>query len=102
VGVNGVVFGQADMGLCWVNNYELEFMCWYVPEFSALWRPFVVRGAGGVAHAMLHDDRALFVLWQLLVFVYFFAHIAASAMRNQGRGRASVAAPGGATGLGAS
>jgi hypothetical protein len=102
VGVNGVVFGQEGMGACWANNYELEFLCWYVPEFSALWRPFVVRGAGGVAHAMLHDDRRFFVLWQLLVFVYFFAHIAGSAMRNQRQRHASVAASGGAPGVGAS
>jgi hypothetical protein len=94
VGVNGVVFGQEDMGMCWANNYELEFLCWYVPEFSALWRPFVVRGAGGVAQAMLHDDRAFFVLWQLIVFVYFLARVAVSALRKQGP--APVAASSGA------
>lgn len=80
VGVNGVVFGQADMELCWANDYALEFLCWYVPEFSALWRPFVMHGAGGVVRAMMSDDRALFALWQTLVFVYFLASIAVSEM----------------------
>lgn len=83
VGVNGVVFGQADMDVCWANNYALECLCWYVPEFSALWRPFVVRGAGGVANALLHDKRTLFVLWQITVFVYYFARIVVLEARNQ-------------------
>ncbi len=41
VGVNGVVFDQAAMAACAVEDYALEFLCWYVPEFSALFRPFV-------------------------------------------------------------
>lgn len=41
VGVSGAVFGEANMGICFENNYQLEFLCWYVPEFSALLRPFV-------------------------------------------------------------
>jgi len=83
VGINGVVFGQADMDVCWQNNYALECLCWYVPEFSALWRPFVVRGPGGVVHALLHDRRTIFVLWQIIVFVYFFVRIFALEVGNQ-------------------
>lgn len=83
VGINGVVFGQADMDVCWQNNYALECLCWYVPEFSALWRPFVVRGAGGVVHALLHDRRTIFFVWQITVLVYFFMRIAVLEVRNQ-------------------
>lgn len=39
VGINGAVFDQQDLGIC--RPVEYEFLCWYVPEFSALWRPFV-------------------------------------------------------------
>ena len=41
VGVNGAVFDQNNLELCTANKYELEFLCWYVPEFSVLFRPFV-------------------------------------------------------------
>ena len=44
VGANGQLCGQASLGLCTENDYALEHLCWYVPEFSALWRPFVVLG----------------------------------------------------------
>jgi hypothetical protein len=40
VGLNGLVFGQAGLEVC-AADYSLEFLTWYVPEFSALWRPFV-------------------------------------------------------------
>jgi len=40
VGVNGVVFDQYGMGLCRQKNFRLEALCWYTPEFSALFRPF--------------------------------------------------------------
>ena len=41
VGVNGLVYRQYGLGVCTENHYQLEFLCWYVPEFSPLFRPFV-------------------------------------------------------------
>jgi hypothetical protein len=41
VAIDGAVFGQANLGICQQNDWAQEFLCWYVPEFSALWRPFV-------------------------------------------------------------
>jgi hypothetical protein len=41
VGINGAVYGQLDMGLC-NEQPNLEPLCWYSPEFSALFRPFIV------------------------------------------------------------
>ena len=41
VGVNGLVFDQAGLGMCTANDYALEAFCLYVPEMSALWHPFV-------------------------------------------------------------
>lgn len=39
VGINGAVYDQQDLGVC--RSETNEFLCWYVPEFSALWHPFV-------------------------------------------------------------
>jgi hypothetical protein len=41
VGIDGQTFGQFGQGICPANNYSLESFCWYVPEFSVLWTPFV-------------------------------------------------------------
>jgi hypothetical protein len=37
-----VAFNLKTLEICFVNNYALEHLCWHVPEFSVLWRPFVV------------------------------------------------------------
>jgi hypothetical protein len=41
VGANGAVFRQDDQGICQANNYALESLCWYTPEFSPLVLPFI-------------------------------------------------------------
>ncbi len=41
VGLNGLVYRQYGLGVCSADHYALEFLCWYVPEFSVLFRPFV-------------------------------------------------------------
>ena len=40
--INGAIFDQRNLNICGSNNYQLEFLCWYVPEFSVLIRPFIV------------------------------------------------------------
>lgn len=42
VGVNGLVYGFDTPAICTANNYALEFLCWYTPEYSPLFRPLVV------------------------------------------------------------
>lgn len=39
--IQGYLFGQRDLGICQKNQYALESLCWYVPEFSPLLRQFV-------------------------------------------------------------
>ena len=39
VAIDGAVFGQAALDVCF--NDTFASLCWYVPEFSPLWRPFV-------------------------------------------------------------
>ena len=41
VGISATVFNHPNVALCVQHHYALEHLCWYVPEFSALWRPFV-------------------------------------------------------------
>jgi hypothetical protein len=41
VGIDGATFGQFGQGICPANHYSLESFCWYLPEFSVLWTPFV-------------------------------------------------------------
>ncbi len=41
VGIDGQVFGRFAQDPCSANHYSLESFCWYVPEFSVLWTPFV-------------------------------------------------------------
>lgn len=68
VGIDGYLYGQANMDACWGNNYALEFLCWYVPEFSALWRPFV---EGFRVHEA-YQNQLLFVVWQVFIFIVLF------------------------------
>jgi len=41
VGANGIVFQGYGSELFWRNDFELEYLTWYVPEYSVLWMPFV-------------------------------------------------------------
>jgi hypothetical protein len=41
VGIDGQTFGRFAQDTCTVNHYHRESFCWYVPEFSVLWTPFV-------------------------------------------------------------
>jgi hypothetical protein len=42
VGIDGAVFGLDGLsGIGTANNYALEGLTWYVPEFSPLWHPFI-------------------------------------------------------------
>jgi len=63
VGINGSVFDQSNLDICTANNYALESLCWYVPEFSVLWRPFVV-------FQQPNFNGIIITCYGLLVFVY--------------------------------
>ncbi|TMD89224.1 MAG: hypothetical protein E6I73_11050 [Chloroflexi bacterium] len=43
VGIDGQVFGRFGQDVCSANHYSQESLCWYVPEFSVLWTPFVFK-----------------------------------------------------------
>jgi len=45
VGVNGLVFDQHGLDVCWKDGYALEALCHFTPEHSVLWHPFVDFGS---------------------------------------------------------
>lgn len=71
VAVNGYLYGQDQMDACWADNYSKEYLCWYLPEFSALWRPFVT---GSFWH-MLSNVRWPYAAWSLLVVCYLLVRL---------------------------
>ena len=40
--VQGYLYGNSDLAICGDNKSALELLCWYVPEFSPLFRQFVI------------------------------------------------------------
>lgn len=46
VGVSGAVFDLDGLDVCIANGYALEHLCWFVPDFSPLLRPLVIRPPG--------------------------------------------------------
>jgi hypothetical protein len=43
VSANGLLFHDLYPPVCYVDNYALEALCHFTPEFSPLWQPFVVQ-----------------------------------------------------------
>jgi hypothetical protein len=68
VGVSGAVFDKDNLAVCVENSYALEFLCWYTPEFSVLWRPFV-------APTGLASIRWLLPAYCTVVFVWLSASL---------------------------
>jgi hypothetical protein len=53
--VEGVLYGLGNVNTCLANNYALESLCWYIPEYSPLFNGFVVGfpavGLGKIVYA---------------------------------------------------
>ena len=81
VGIDGQTFGRFAQSTCTANHYYLESFCWYLPEFSVLWTPFVFRGQLSWADYILIAYAAgvtSYVAYPLLV------HWTATARRDLG------------------
>lgn len=75
VGINGAIFDQQDLGICRSEN---EFLCWYVPEFSALWRPFVTWNWPA-------PDQMVIAAYCLLVYAVLAAPLVGELSRRSGQ-----------------
>ena len=65
VGIDGAVYGDGALqNICLANHAYLETpLCYYTPEFSVLWHPFVV-------HQPVDHRQLLYMLYSLFVGVY--------------------------------
>lgn len=70
VNINGAVFDQNTLSeVCLAHNYQQEFLCHYIPQYSVLWRPFTVaeplswRGAVYIAYAAI---VCIYLAWPLI------------------------------------
>ena len=65
--LQGYIYGNSDLAICGDNKSELELLCWYVPEFSPLFRQFVV------GFKNYQPIRLIYALWtfcSLALLVY--------------------------------
>jgi len=75
VGINGLIFVQRNLEICTNNNYALELLCWYVPEFSVLFRPFVVSG-------VLDTKDIIIIIFITTVFFYLAIPVLLQLMKS--------------------
>jgi hypothetical protein len=72
VGASGVVFRESGPAEILGETFALEFVIWYVPEFSPLWRPFVgphPLGAMDLARLIVFALAAVYLAGPLAVSV---------------------------------
>ena len=84
VGVNGVVFEQRGLSICTAHDYAQEFLCHYTPQFSVLWRPFVV-------FEPLSPSAILYSATSIGIFLYLALPLMATIARQLAHGLRSVA-----------
>jgi hypothetical protein len=70
VGWQGIMYGRDFLEDCFRSDIDLGFMCHYVPEYSALWRVFIVW-------PVPHGRKVAYLAYFLLVF--------AAVLRRPGR-----------------
>jgi hypothetical protein len=74
VAIEGVMFDLSGLDLCHADlNYES--LCWYVPEFSPLWRPFVDFRPPTI-------DRVAVAAYFAVVYAWLAAPLAADILRR--------------------
>ncbi len=80
----GYLYGLEAIEPCTDNQYALEALCWYTPEFSPLWRQFVI------GFSSVSPIRLLYVEWCVISIVSLLLQ----SLRHSSRTQSSVAAPG--------
>jgi hypothetical protein len=69
VSVDGAVFQQLIVPyICAQNRFTTLFLCWYTPDYSPLWQPFVLH-----LHIYLNQGEKVFLWFSLLVAAYLAA-----------------------------
>ena len=63
--------------VCTQNNFNLEMVCYYTPEFSALWLPFV-------HHYALDIQQELFISYVIIAAAYLVLPLCTQIVRQAG------------------
>jgi hypothetical protein len=63
----GYLYGLVGVSECHQNNYAMEMLCWYTPEFSPLWRNFLV------GFTVERPARLAYIAWCVGSVGYFLA-----------------------------
>ncbi len=63
VGLSGAISDLSALQPCREDRYALESMCWYVPEFSSLWRPVLDFPSLSTATSIVVAYWAVVVAW---------------------------------------
>ena len=63
VSLAGVLENASHSAFCSQNNYQVEFVCWYVPDFSSLWWPVL-------HHPPVTASNVCLAAYCIVVFVY--------------------------------
>jgi len=58
VALDGVTYALYDVGICQADQFREVHLCWYVPDYSPLWRPFLIP-----------SRQPLVLYWQIASFV---------------------------------
>jgi hypothetical protein len=67
VSIDSSVFaGMVGNQICSQHKYALEMLCWYTPEFSVLWLPFVL-------HPSMNSSQLIICACSLLAATYLVA-----------------------------
>ncbi len=75
VSLSGVLYQFSSLEPCARDGYALEAFCWYVPEFSTLWRPLAGLPSPGAPRLVMGAFCAL-------VTLYLAAPVALSLLRT--------------------
>lgn len=70
----GATADLSDLDFCVSDRFAHEAFCWYVPEYSSLWRPFV-------HFPELTRSKAFVAAWCVLVFGYLATPLVAALVR---------------------
>lgn len=71
VALSGVLTDASELGFCAQDEYSLESLCWYTPEYSPLWRPLV-------DFPELSASTAVVAAYCVLVYAYLAAPLCAA------------------------
>jgi hypothetical protein len=80
----GYLYGLEAIGPCTDNQYALEVLCWYTPEFSPLWREFVIGFSAVDPIRLLYVEWCVISIVSLLLQSYRYSSRAQSAVAASG------------------